>query len=214
MKSNQSDFFKGIFFLALYCIVRFYFSAQLDVISEYASYVFEIGFCLVVWFFTRYSWLGSLKTSWFGFGTFVLAMIAGVAVYQVGLNLNFTVPFDFKDQETLILLLAVGPVIEEFLFRGALFECILSVFRFPILSAVITSALFAFSHGFAYFSVPVDYQSFVLFQAAYTFFLSVFLIIVRTRTDGLVYPIIGHALFNFGFWLSAMLPALNRVGSN
>ncbi len=200
--SAKPDFFRSFFFLTFFILVRFFAYRYLDVVSEYATYVFEAIFMVLVAWFVRFSFFKPTIITRLGIVTLISLGLAGFGAHRLAVSLPVVIPFDFQDREVLLFLLVLGPILEELLFRGALTQCLKGVFRFSMVWGLMSCALFAFSHLFAYFSVPPEYQPFVVYQGLYTFILAAVLLILRVRTDGLWVPIIGHALFNLGFYLS------------
>jgi hypothetical protein len=134
----------------------------------------------------------------------VVLLPLGWIVHRYAQGAELLIPFDFSSTETLVLLLAVGPVLEELLYRGAIWR----LFEFLFTGAgqrtwmivIATSLLFSFSHYHAVFSVPEEFQGFIHFQTLYTLGLGLACAFLRWRV-GLLGSILGHVLFNVGFWL-------------
>src|SRR6185312_3458442 len=82
------------------------------------------------------------------------ALLAGFVVYKSALRIGLTIPFDLSSKELLCLLLVIGPVIEELVFRGALWELFSCFTRSGCGLVAVTSLVFSFAHFFAWWSVP------------------------------------------------------------
>lgn len=90
----------------------------------------------------------------------------------------------------IIISTIIGPFVEEFIFRGLLFDR-LSVYG-NVFATIFTAAIFAAFHG-------------NLQQMFYAFFLGILLGYVRAKTGGYKIPFILHAVFNF---ISGDIPTL------
>ncbi len=189
--------------LALFWGVAYLEWFGLDSMSAYAVYVFEILFALGVTLFYRpVDW----QKAPFSFGAAVavfFALASGFAIYEFASILGHTVPFQMRDPETVVFLLLVAPLLEEWLFRGALWRLIERVTRNEWLAFGITSAAFAYSHYQVIGALPENFHGFVHYQAMYTFGLALFCGGMRIHV-GLVGAMATHLAFNFGFWLGSL----------
>ena len=192
----------GTVLVAVFVLMEYVFQGSIDSISPYAIYIAELLFVLCSWFtlrnfeflkkkqFTITSALPFLLLAAFGWVTHVVL----VALLKVA------VPFDFHSSETLLFLLLLGPVLEELLFRGALIS-IFKSFRLPTALLVLLSATcFSYSHYKVITTVPETFHLFIYAQTLYTFLLGAICAFIYLRR-GLVFSVLGHLLFNFGFWL-------------
>ncbi|MBI3534181.1 MAG: CPBP family intramembrane metalloprotease [Deltaproteobacteria bacterium] len=103
------------------------------------------------------------------------------------------------------LLLFVGPVLEEFLFRQAFWSLFRRALRTQKGAWIATALVFAFGHFFAYFFVPPELKSFVIYQTTYAFGLGVWWGYGIYKTGAISYTISLHFLFNFGFFIASTL---------
>ena len=133
-----------------------------------------------------------------------LLLPLGWLIHVFARQQGMLIPFDFGSTETILFLLLIGPVLEELIFRGAMWRLMeqwIGQGRFHTLCLILTTSfIFAFSHFHAIFSVPDEYKPFIYYQTAYTFVLAIICARLRLRV-GLIGAIVGHMLFNFGFWL-------------
>lgn len=88
-----------------------------------------------------------------------------------------------------ILLVIVAPVYEEFFFRGCLFGGLSLLLKNNIIAGVVTSIIFCAMH--------TQYSEFYDFLVL--FISSLFMVHMRLRTNGLLYPIILHGTMNLAF---------------
>lgn len=190
--------------LVLYFVVMFPLLPRVERLGEYASYYFESGFILQTgWMFWRRL---SFKIPGWRWSVLDLAigMIAGLLIYRFAAPLGLPIPFDLSSRETLVLLLLVGPLIEEFIFRMALWELLAEFVRKPLALLLLTSAIFSFAHFFAWFSVPEAFRGFVLYQTIYTLALGIYCGFRKQKSGSMAAPVMVHMAFNLGFWLGSM----------
>ncbi|MGE4233004.1 MAG: lysostaphin resistance A-like protein [Bacteriovoracia bacterium] len=198
----QKLIFAGI--VIFYLCSRFVFGRFIDSFGAYASYAFESLFCIVViaTFFRNKFKLFS-KPSKFVVAQIILAPAIGYLIYSVMVTFRMAFPFDLRNSELIVLLLVVGPILEEFIFRQALFFPLEDLLKKPILAVFSTAAIFSFSHFYAYSFVPDQIKSFVLYQTGYTLFLGLWWGSLYARTRAISWTILAHIGLNFGFWLGS-----------
>ena len=193
----------AVVLLAVFMGVSFFASASLDAISAYASYGFDALFVIAVsLIYRKLEW----KTETFTLGFWVAVFFSlafGFAIYEFASPLGLPIPFPMRDAETLFLLLLVGPVLEEFVFRSALWRLGSEIIKAPWFSYLFTSVLFAFAHYQMIQIAPAEYQGFIRYQAVYTLGLGLLAGGVRLHF-GLLGAILIHLAFNFGFFLGSI----------
>lgn len=191
----------AILFLSLFLLIRFGGDGFWRTLPYEMSYLFELGFVvLVVGVYRKqvsWKWVQkeTMKNSIFSFG---FGFLVAYSVEPLGLPM----PFDFSSKETIFLLLIVAPVLEELVFRMALWELIAKIFTSIKLQICLSGVLFALGHFLAFFHVPEAYQSFVLYQTGYTLLLGFYLAWNRYRAGTVFNPILFHFCFNFGFYFA------------
>jgi membrane protease YdiL (CAAX protease family) len=187
--------------LVMYALVRFVWLDQLDKLGEYASYLFELAFAaFTVVIFRQKQGQKSLAARIFALDG-LAALCFGFVIYRLGSALNLPNPFDFNSGRVLLLLLVVGPILEELVFRGALWR-LLQVLRASSSMALMgTTAFFSFSHFFSWWSVPAELHTFIVYQTVYTLFLGWYCGWRRVQTASIFPAILVHAFFNLGFYL-------------
>ena len=98
-------------------------------------------------------------------------------------------------------MLILAPIVEELVFRGAIYE----VFKLAEVKIwvnnLINSLIFATSHAAGFFVLPEEFHSFVHFQIQYTFVLGHLCAKSRERTHGVLEPILLHFAFNLIFYV-------------
>jgi membrane protease YdiL (CAAX protease family) len=170
--------------------------------SVYYSYLFEVIIVVGAWFLIHPTVIWK-KLEHNSFTTVTLSFFLGLIVFHLAKPMKLFVPFDFKSNETLVLLLVVAPILEEAIFRMALWDAFRQFTKNHFALIAITSFLFMAGHLSAYWFVSDEYKGFVLYQAAYVVLLGFLTGVSRLKTESLNSPVLTHFVFNFGFFLSA-----------
>ena len=185
--------------LALYFVVMFPLLHRLDRLGNYASYFFELAFIVITGFLVRRR-LGFRIPGWESTAPDLgLGLLGGFIAYKLAAPLGLPIPFDLSSGETILLLLLIGPLIEELVFRMALWELFSEFIHGRAAILIWTSAVFSFAHFFAWFSVPAELHGFVIYQTFYTFGLGLYCGWRKQRTGSMVAPVLVHMAFNLGF---------------
>lgn len=200
---------KGISFAALlgYLVARILAPHTIDQLFSDAGLVFDVlffGFAFLLYrdrFYVR-----PLARQVFSIS--LLAFLGGCGVAVLARSVGLGLPFDLTDTRTILLLLLGGPILEELVFRFALWELIPEIKGFGVLwrdrlSLILTTLFFGAAHFAAYQYVPETLQSFVLFQTAYTLGLGFACGWFRISTRAIGTSIAIHLLFNLGFFAIA-----------
>lgn len=162
----------------------------------YLSYYFDVIFFLITFFIFKKDF--KFKGIRFDKLFYLSFLISGILLAILATSLEINIYFNLKSVEILIFLLIVAPILEELVFRFALWAPIETITHNRVYTLFITSFLFSASHFMAYFLVTDLYRPFVIYQTIYTFILGIGLGVARKKS-GLINPIIYHFLFNFGF---------------
>lgn len=190
-------------FISLYILGRMiaepFFWSQF---SPYYSYLFEILFVTasIYTFHSDFRWKKLPKKFTF---IFLITFLTGLITFHSTKTLNLFVPFNFSSLDTVILLLIVAPILEEAIFRLALWDAFHQIIQNQYILILITTFLFMAGHLSAYWFVPAEYRAFVLFQSLYVIFLGLLAGFTRLKTSSVNGPILLHFAFNFGFFFSA-----------
>jgi len=206
--SRRSDLTIAIVALAVYVLVRFVLEGWLDSLHAYASYFFEVFFTLTVFFFFRAPLSFHFDRSKELKYESLAALGLGLIVFKLALVIPVVIPFDFTAGSLVFMLLVVAPLLEEFLFRGALWLAFEALTKSRKAAWVLSALLFSFGHFFAYFKVPAEYKSFVVYQAAYTLVLGFWWGRSLIRQGSLWATVFLHFWFNLGFYIAWRLTVL------
>lgn len=205
-KRERAERRAGAAFVGIYFVVRMLADSLFwRQISEYYSYAFELAFvALVAWYYRSRRSIIKLPTTRDAMAA-VLAFVAGFFAYRGAGWMRLPIPFDLSTAETLTLLLVVAPVLEEAIFRMALWEALKSWTPKGGWLIAWTTVLFASAHLSAFPFVPPMYKGFVLYQTAYVTLLGLAAAYTRMRSGALVPAIAVHAAFNLGFLMGTLV---------
>jgi len=165
-----------------------YFAVELGFIAVYAL-IFKSHFSLMGKGLTKAGLAWAIP----------LNLVLGVMIYRGAGMLELTVPFDFSQPELLWLMILMGPITEELIFRFLFWLPFDGIVRSKWFVIAITSVFFSLSHFWAIFDVAEIFKPFVLYQAMYTLLLALHWGERRHASGGLLVPIILHVVLNAGF---------------
>lgn len=191
----------AILLLTFYLVLRVAFENLWRSISWYYSYLFEIIFVLIAYFNYRGEFTFKKVLDQKDALSAFLAFISGVLIFKASGLMGISIPFDFTSFETVFFLLIVAPVLEELIFRMALWESLRRLVenKWAIISG--STLLFSLGHLMAFWFVPDEFKNFVLYQSVYVILLSQALGWLRFKTNSITTPMLVHFAFNFGFFL-------------
>ena len=124
-------------------------------------------------------------------------LVVGITFFYKGLNVNQTQQIGFNSVHgpielifAFVALVVLPPITEEILVRGVIYSALKQKIK-PYLAVILTSILFASAH------LPEGGKAGLLWIGAIdTFTLSLFLIYLREKSNGLISSMVLHALKN------------------
>ncbi len=197
-----------ILLLFLYLVPRFFFFSWFETLPEYTGYFLEAVYCAVLFWVYREDLRFRFPLEWGNLFLFILQFFCGMVLFYFAFYAQFLIPWDFSDPAMVFALLVVSPILEEAIFRQALWVPLTKIFSRKRDVVTASAVLFAIAHGIVWFLVPAELRPFVLFQMIYTLFLGLFWGWQRLRTGSLLFVILLHLLFNSGFWIAERLTHL------
>jgi len=129
-----------------------------------------------------------------------LAATAFLSIF-ICLQLGLLTPFRYVDN-LFIQILILAPIIEELVFRYALFEPFKLIIPNKNMLFIFNGLLFSLSHGKALTVLPTDFHSFIYFQMGYTFLLGWICSKAKFSSGSILEPILLHFTFNLIFYYS------------
>lgn len=195
----------AIVLLLFYFVVRYGFEHWLDGFGLYGSMGFEAIFCLltVICFWQEITWRATPKRSFLF--ELIAALVGGFVVYKLAGRLNAPVPFDLRSNLVLIMLLVIAPVLEESIYRLAIWQSAYQITKDKGLTVAVSALAFSWGHFHAFFFVPEEIKPFVLYQTCYTFLLGLWWGFARARYRTVFVGMAFHLLFNLGFYLASRI---------
>ncbi len=188
-----------------YLFVRFFLTLQLDALSSFAAYVFEVACVLAALLLFGRQTLSYLSTPKESVLASAFALFIGFGIFKLAGIVGIVIPFTMTDSSTILMLLMVAPVLEEALFRFLIWQSALHVGFRPRITLVLTSAIFSYAHFHAVWFVSPDVIPFVYFQTGYTFFLGLACGLFVLRYASLAGAMLVHFGFNLGFFLASQV---------
>ena len=191
----------SLFFILVFISVEFIFRFQIEKITGFSIYLFEVLWVLAILLIYRsFEWFSKKKIlRWLTIA--LLAGVLGAWVQLYAFHSGITIPFDYENKDTLLLLLLVGPLQEEFVFRLGLWKVFSDLIANKWILILITTLFFSYSHYDMIAVLPASMHDFIKFQAKYTFLLGIICGYLRWNF-GMAATILAHLLFNLGFWLA------------
>jgi len=198
--------YMGMALLAVYIVLRMAADPFFwRYISEYYSYTFEFAFVALTYYVFRDEIKLFQRPALADAGLTAGMILLGWTVYRVAGLFQIPIPFDLSSKETIFLLLFLGPILEELIFRMALWQAIQAIGRNAGLTLVATTLLFAAGHFAAYWFVPAPFRGFVIYQTAYVVLLGFALGGRRLSSNAVLPCLFMHFGFNLGFLLAGKM---------
>jgi len=209
LKNNKTNinFYMAILLPVFYFCISWFVNWQ-EITPEgwsiSVSYVFDVVFALsILTVGAKKNFLGQIIPRNL---IIRLVLVLGVSLLAITiLYLSDTLNAPFKHVNYLFIqLLILAPIIEELIFRGAIYELFKNA-QVPIwVNNLINSLLFSISHMVSLDILPEEFHAFVYFQMKYAFVLGHLCAKSRERTHGVLEPMILHFAFNLMFYLAVV----------
>jgi membrane protease YdiL (CAAX protease family) len=195
----------GTISVIFYIITRIIFDSLWRKISIYWGYGFEVVYVAAVYYHYRNRIQFFSKKYLFQLLAFLTALFCGFWIYELAIYSHLPIRFDMRSGEIIFLLLIVAPILEEFIFRLALWEPLKELFGDESTVNILCAILFSVGHFTALWNVQIDYRAFVLYQTLYVILLALSCGWARIRTRSVFSSIIIHFGFNLGFFIGSLV---------
>lgn len=194
----------GIGIILFYLISRLALDSFWQQVSPYYAYAFEVIFVFAVGIIYKRQlrWKIQIIENLL---PIMIAILGGFAIYKLAPFSGISIPFDLNATETICLLLIVAPILEEAIFRMALWEPMEKIFKKQSTTLIGSSILFSLGHFIALWTVPEQFRAFVLYQTLYVILLGLGAGWRRLVTGSVVPAILVHFGFNFGFFIASKI---------
>lgn len=189
----------ALIFLLVFILASFVYSEKIDRLDAYAMYIFDALFTIIVVGVYRKQLNLKLRFDKSVAIQMVLSFALGFLVYRLAVLRSMTIPFNLNEPETILFLILIGPILEEFLFRQALWSSIQTLADNRLAAYLGTSLLFAFAHFHAYFFVDDLIRPFIVYQTGYVFIIALWWGFNILKHRSILTTILFHIAFNTGF---------------
>lgn len=192
----------SLFVFVFFITSRILLNSLWEQFSVYYSYAFELLFVLASFWFLRKKEINfKFKATKSLIIKSVLMFLLGAATIKLAKHSGFTIPFTLDNAEVIFLLLIIGPVLEELIFRFALWEWFDNIVKNKEIQLWTSTFLFSLSHFMAIFLISPDLRPFVLLQSFYVLILGAVVSKVRQESNSFLPSILVHFAFNLGFFI-------------
>lgn len=196
------------FIILFYVTIRIGLNSYWDLVNPLYSYLFEVCFVIstyLVFKKKREIKLFKLDLDQKNFLRLLPWPFVGYIIYRLAVKSTILVPFELTSLSTIFFLLVVAPLLEEFIFRFALWEAVSDLIKNEELRVWISAILFSLGHLVSMYLVSPDFRPFILYQSMYVIILGIGTSQMRLKTGGILGSILIHFLFNFGFYVGSLV---------
>lgn len=194
----------SIVLVCLYLFLAFFGEALLPFWKGFVPYYYEVGYVILAFILFRDKLAFNVDFSKYGKG-FLGSLLAGFLVLCLAKFLNTELPFAMTNTFVLFFLVLVGPLLEELVFRFALWHGIESITKCQRGTLFLTSVIFGLAHFKSIFMIMPAYMTFISFQFVYTIIVSFWWGERYIESKSISVPVIYHILFNLGFGIGAYI---------
>ncbi|MBT7611525.1 MAG: CPBP family intramembrane metalloprotease [Bacteriovoracaceae bacterium] len=135
---------------------------------------------------------------------FLRYLLAGLITIIFCKLFSTQLPYDLSSATVKVFLVLIGPLLEEFIFRFAIWNAIEKFTTCKKAPLHITSILFSIAHFKGILLITPPYMTFITFQALYTLLLGYTLGMRYEKKKNIMEIVVLHVLFNLGFLLGYM----------
>ncbi len=195
----------SVFWVGSYLFINFILNQLLETDLIIDPYIVDISFVLIslviYWQNLRFKFKLKTVNSFY----LILSVIAGMSVYFLAVKNLFMIPFDFSHIKNIMLLILLGPLLEELIFRFSLWVPLMRIIKNKKIVILLTAFVFSYAHYQVIYLLPKDLYSFIYFQTFYTFILGIFWGWRLVKTSNFLSPLLLHIFFNTGFYFGYLL---------
>jgi membrane protease YdiL (CAAX protease family) len=185
---------------------RYFWGHKLEQNYWWSTYLIELIFIISVLIFYSKDIKKFLKwNSSFIKKAIIFLLFGGLSRFFIYLG-GWSIPWDLNDPLTIFILLIIAPLLEESLYRGAIWILLSKMINGPKKILGLTSGLFSLSHLYPIWFVDKRFAPMIYTQTIYTLILGLGCgqALLKHKSFGL--SVLRHFMFNVGFYfLSRML---------
>jgi membrane protease YdiL (CAAX protease family) len=192
----------NIILVLTYLFLAFFGEVLLPFWKGFIPYYYEVAYVIIA--FVLFSKKLEFKVDFSKYGKgFLGSLVAGVLTILLAKGLNTELPFAMNNTFVLFFLVLVGPLLEELVFRFALWHGFESITKCQRGTLFLTSVIFALAHFKSVLMVSAPYMTFISFQFIYVLLVSFWWGEKYIQSKSISVPVIYHILFNLGFGIGA-----------
>ncbi len=188
--------------VVLYLFLAFLGESLFPFWKGFVPYYYEVGYVILAFFLFRDKLSFKVDLSKYAKG-FVCSLFAGFATILLAKGLNTEIPFAMNNSFVLFFLVLVGPLLEELVFRFALWHGFESITKCQRGTLFLTSVIFALAHFKSVLMVTAPFMTFIAFQFVYVLIVSFWWGEKYIQSKSISIPVIYHIMFNLGFGIGA-----------
>lgn len=192
----------NIILVLAYLFLAFFGEVLFSFWKGFIPYYYEVTYVIVA--FGLFSKKLEFKVDFSKYGKgFLGSLVAGALTILLAKGLNTELPFAMDNTFVLFFLVLVGPLLEELVFRFALWHGIESITKCKRGTLFLTSVIFALAHFKSVLMVSAPYMTFISFQFIYILLVSFWWGERYIQSKSISVPVIYHIMFNLGFGIGA-----------
>lgn len=192
----------NIILVVLYLFLAFFGESLLPFWKGFVPYYYEVGYVILAFVLFKDKLAFNVDFGKYGKG-FAASLLAGFLVLVLAKVLNTEIPFSMSNPFVLFFLVLVGPLLEELVFRFALWHGFESITKCQRGAIFLTSVIFGLAHFKSVFMILPAYMTFISFQFVYTIIVSYWWGERYIESKSISIPVIYHIMFNLGFGIGA-----------
>ncbi|WP_127715451.1 CPBP family intramembrane glutamic endopeptidase [Halobacteriovorax sp. HLS] len=166
-----------------------------------SSIFFDIGFILFISKYLDIGYSYKLKINRNDLTSLISTTFLAVGSLLIFKQLDIVNPFNYISLLFLNLVI-IGPILEEFVFRGIFNKIIPS--KIGKLKHLLSGLIFSFGHSFSIFYAPKEWMQFFYLQLLYTLILGIICSVTFESNKNITKAIILHIIFNLLFYVATV----------
>ena len=194
----------NILLIALYLFLAFFGEHLFSFWSGFVPYYYEVGYVILAFILFKDKLAFTVDFGKYGKG-FLGSLLAGFLVLVLAKALNTEIPFSINNPFVLFFLVLVGPLLEELVFRFALWHGFETTTKSQRATLFLTSVIFGLAHFKSVLMILPAYMTFISFQFVYTIVVSFWWGERYIESKSISVPIVYHVMFNLGFGIGVYL---------
>lgn len=204
MKAFNKKILINILILVVYLIIRVFVDSIWDSLPIFAPYLFDLIYFSSCFYLYKSNWNFSKQVSRNEKLEITLSFLLGFITLYSGELLGFSPPFEFHSFTVALLLIFIGPILEELIFRFSFVSALKNMHGNKYFLMITSAILFSLAHYWSIFSIPQQFKGFVYYQTFYTLIIGLWWGYNYLKYNNMFNSVFLHIAFNFGFYLGGI----------